>query len=159
MNAAHLRDMVVRPTLQHLGTWSLVDEQLVMGTAAHESDGFRYLKQAGGGPALGLWQMEPATYDDLHANYLAYKRDRAVKLQGLVADWPVGAAALPTNLAYGAALCHLQYLRYRKGYVLPMPGDVQAIAAVWKQVWNTHRGKGTVGKFVDDWRLWIGDLY
>lgn len=53
---------VVRPVLRVMSAWSQPAEDLVMGTAAQESR-LTYLRQLGGGPALGLWQMEPATHD------------------------------------------------------------------------------------------------
>ena len=54
------REEVVRPVLQDLKMYSPVAENLIMGTAAQES-GFTYIKQLGGGPALGMFQVEPAT--------------------------------------------------------------------------------------------------
>jgi len=62
LDAGQLRMYVVRPVLRVMSAWSQPAEDLVMGTAAQESR-LTYLRQLGGGPALGLWQMEPATHD------------------------------------------------------------------------------------------------
>ena len=60
LNVRDLRVEVIRPALRALDLWSPAAEDLVLGTAAQES-GLAYLRQIGGGPALGLWQIEPAT--------------------------------------------------------------------------------------------------
>ena len=46
-------------------------ENLLMGTAAQESALGEYIRQLGNGPALGIFQMEPETFDDIVRNYLA----------------------------------------------------------------------------------------
>ena len=61
--------MVIRPALTKINLWSRSAEELVLGTAIVES-GLTYLKQRGEGPALGLWQIEPATHEDLYTNFL-----------------------------------------------------------------------------------------
>ena len=53
--------------------YSPVAENLIMGTAAQES-GFTYIKQLGGGPALGMFQVEPATAEDILFRYLKIRR-------------------------------------------------------------------------------------
>ena len=64
--------MVIKPALEKLGLWSMAAEELVLGTAIVESAAI-YLRQHGAGPALGLWQAEPRTHDDLYTNYLSYR--------------------------------------------------------------------------------------
>ena len=69
MNAGDIREYAVRPALEMIELWSQVAEDLVMGTAAQESH-FSYLEQLHQGPALGMWQMEPATFRDIWINFL-----------------------------------------------------------------------------------------
>ena len=69
MLASQIRSMVIRPSLKKLGLHSTSAEELVPGTAIVES-GLTYLKQHGEGPALGLWQVGPATHEDLYTNFL-----------------------------------------------------------------------------------------
>ena len=59
--------------------WSTAAEELVLGTAIVESS-LIYISQHGAGPALGLWQVEPATHDDLYANYLSYRQELGSRL-------------------------------------------------------------------------------
>ena len=137
--------LVIRPALEKLSLWSLSAEELVLGTAIVES-GLTYLKQHGDGPALGLWQIEPATHDDLYTNFLNYRPELGSKLIELRAAGLSLDENLATNLMYGAAVCRLCY--YRKPDALPEAGDIEGQASFWKQHYNTIFGAGTVSKYV-----------
>ena len=80
--ATLLRSMVIRPALTKINLWSRSAEELILGTAIVES-GLTYLKQHGDGPALGLWQVEPATHEDLYTNFLNYRPELGSKLMEL----------------------------------------------------------------------------
>lgn len=146
MNLDHLRDLVIRPTLKHLELWSPAAENLVLGTALVESKA-EYLRQIQG-PALGLWQMEPATHDDIHENYLRYQRDLALRVAELTTTAALtdGAMELIGNLYYGAAMCRVHYRRVEEP--LPDDRDAHGLAKYWKQHYNTFKGAGTVEKAV-----------
>lgn len=148
MNVAQLREHVVIRALRHLEPvipYSDVAVELVLGTAAVESH-FEHLQQIQG-PALGLWQIEPATHDDLWRNYILHRpplRERMLALCGL---WPTRADQLRTNLLYGAAMCRVHYRRSP----VPLPStvtDVRGLAWVWKRAYNTSAGKGTIDQFI-----------
>jgi len=64
LNVKQFREFIVRPALQGVGLWSEGAEELIAGTAMVESN-LTYVRQLGGGPAIGICQMEPATYIDL----------------------------------------------------------------------------------------------
>jgi len=145
MLASQTRSLVIRPALKKLKLWSPSAEELVLGTAIVES-GLTYLKQHGDGPALGLWQVEPATHDDLYTNFLNYRPELGSKLIELRAAGLSLDENLATNLMYGAAVCRLCY--YRKPDALPEAGDIEGQAAFWKQHYNTIFGAGTVSKYV-----------
>ena len=149
----HLQLEVVRPTLLLLEMWSPVAEALVMGTAAQESN-FKYLRQLGTGPALGLFQMEPTTHDDIWKNYLQFKPEIKAKLAEFV---PVKSSLevppsrnLTGNLFYAAAMCRLHYFRNRER--LPDEVKVWDLGGYWKRVYNTPLGKGTVEEFEENWK-------
>ena len=63
--ATQILSMVIRPALAKINLWSRSAEELVLGTAIVES-GLTWFRQWGDGPALGLWQVEPSTQNDLY---------------------------------------------------------------------------------------------
>jgi hypothetical protein len=145
MNLEQLRELVIRPALQHIELWSAAAENLVLGTALVESKA-EYIHQVGGGPALGLWQMEPATHDDIWDNYLKFNatlREWVTELQSPAA-FTAGANELIGNLYYGAAMCRIQYRRVKEA--LPKAKDAEAMARYYKRFYNTEVGKGSVEK-------------
>lgn len=154
IDAAHLRKHIVRPALETLGLWSESAEALVMGTAAAESR-LRYLVQLGG-PALGLWQMEPSTHSDCWASYLDYRTELAGKVM-VAAGRGTKTPRLPPhdwlvfNLRYAAAICRVHYLR--DPHPLPAADDVRGMAETWKRAYNTALGAGTVEHFVNAYEL------
>jgi len=141
MNLEQLRSCVIQPTLKHLGLYSLAAENLVLGTALVESRA-EYLRQIKG-PALGLWQCEPATWLDLHENFLRYRTDLAARLAELTtaAKMTEGAQEMVGNLYYACAVCRLVYRRAPEA--LPDADDAQGMASYWKRFYNSELGKGT----------------
>jgi hypothetical protein len=157
INIEQLRDEVVRPTLKFIDRWSMDAERLVIGTALVESRG-EYLRQLNGGPALGLWQMEPATEADIWANYLNFRLDgpqslpaRVRSLKATYIGYPI--PHLIASLPYACAMCRVHYLRVPE----PLPTTPHGAARYWKDHYNTHKGAGTVEKampwFEQAWRL------
>ena len=122
LSSIQLQDAVIAPALDKIGLWSRAAEELVLGTAIVES-GLTYLKQRGEGLALGLWQIEPATHDDLYTNFLNYRPELGSKLMELRVPNISMGENLATNLMYGAAVCRLCY--YRKPDALPAAGDIE----------------------------------
>ena len=55
-----------------MGLYSIDAVDLVYKTGNAET-GYRHLKQMGGGPAIGFWQVEPATLIDIMDNYVKYR--------------------------------------------------------------------------------------
>ena len=151
VNANHLRNYVVKVALDHIGLYSKAAENLIMGTGAQESH-LSYLKQIKG-PAVGLFQMEPATYKDIWDNYLAHKPELADLLRSLAGVKPgqiPHVNMMMGNLYYAAAMCRVYYLR--KPEPLPDADDVDGMAAYWKKYYNTHLGKGTEEEFVRNYK-------
>ena len=62
MKATQLREQVIAPALAKIDLFSPEAVALVLGTACVESQCGEYIKQMGKGPALGIFQIEPATY-------------------------------------------------------------------------------------------------
>jgi hypothetical protein len=154
MNAGDFRELVVRPALQGSYLWSQVAENLLMGTAAQESR-FQYLEQIRG-PALGIFQMEPATHDDLWLNYIRFSSDRATKVRLWTVEQTLPfAGEMAWNLRYAAIMCRVHYLRHEKSTPLPDSSDPALLGKVWKQVYNTPRGVGTVDEFIANYLKYV----
>jgi hypothetical protein len=152
--ADQLRSTVIAPTLRRLGLWSEAAENLLLGTACVESD-LEHRTQIGGGPALGLFQMEPRTHDDIWSNYLAFRRQVANNVASF-ATRPTERAAtdMENNDAYACAMARIHYLRVPGA--LPGANDVRAMAGYWKRHYNTPLGAGTEQKYLDAWARFQG---
>ena len=137
---------VVEEVLYRLEAYSEDAMALVMRTGMAES-GFKTLKQYGGGPALGFWQVEPATAKDVVDNYLKYrdKKMNTLKFMGFIDDNI--EFSLQSNIAVQAAFCRLCYMRDK--HAIPPKEDIEAQAKYWKRVYNTHLGKGTIKHFLE----------
>ena len=153
LDVAQFREQVVRPVLQELELHSAAAENLLVGTAVQESR-LTYLRQLGGGPALGVFQMEPATHDDIWENYLAHRPERADALRALFGPAAGDARHLTWNLGYAAAMCRLHY--YRRPQALPDADDGEGLGRYWKQHYNTPLGAGTVAEFVSNYQKYVG---
>jgi hypothetical protein len=155
-----LRELVVRPTLQHLRLWSPAAEDLILGTAAQESAMGTYLAQLNG-PALGIYQMEPATHDDIWNNFLHYKDILADNVQDLLTGSSTSEASflfdgsneLIGNLYYATAMCRIHYLRVPE--MLPVHKDIKGYAAYWKKYYNTELGEGTEEEFIANYKKYV----
>lgn len=149
--ARELQMHVVRPVLQAIGLWSEAAEYLLLGTAAQESNLGHYLAQSHG-PALGIYQIEPATHADIWQNCLQYKPDLAEKVHALLSPFNTQDKdqALITNLAYSTAIARVIYYRIPKP--LPAAYDLSGLAGYWKQYYNTPSGRGTVEEFMANYK-------
>ena len=143
----------IRPALSTLEAGGLAAEQLLLGTAIQESL-LIHRQQLGGGPALGLFQMETATHDDCWSNYLKFRSDLANRVkQTLEAGQQPLAAIMKVNDRYAAAMCRIRYLRAPGA--LPAANDTAAMANYWKEHYNTPLGAGTPEEFLSKWPQYV----
>lgn len=146
------RNEIIRPALNEIDMYSEAAEELVLGTAIQESR-LTYLVQIRG-PAKGLFQMEPATHNDIWINWVKYKPEIAADLKALAVTTSTEGHPLATemvwNLLYAAAMCRVHYRR--KPGALPAVGDLEAQAAYWKKWYNTELGAGTTDEYVRHWK-------
>ena len=125
--------------------------ELLMMTAAHESKLGSYIEQMNG-PALGIFQMEPATEADIWDNYLYYRPE----LELAISSFSMGdsfAQELKWNLKYAIVMARIHY--YRVPSSLPKDMDSQgaynALAVYAKKYYNTDEGKATASKYLEDY--------
>ncbi len=127
---------IIQTALTPLKLYSANIEELLCATAAQESHMGTYRTQLNG-PALGVYQMEPNTHEDIWANYMRYHPMLPITRQ---AD-----ATLVTDDKYATTMARIQYLRDL--HPLPDPRDLQALWETYKRVWNTPKGAAQQDQF------------
>ncbi|MEH6345003.1 MAG: hypothetical protein V7785_07960 [Bermanella sp.] len=115
--------------------------RLLLMIAAHESGGFTYCKQKGG-PALGLFQMEPATFNSV-MKYL----ERTKKFPGISRNTPI--ERLVTDLEFATAMARVYLWTFPEA--LPGAEDLDGLAQYAKKYWNTVKGAATSDKYKSDY--------
>ena len=154
LDISQVRQFVVRPSLKLLEPyimWTPEAEELLMGTAAQESN-FVYLHQISG-PARGIYQIEPATADDIYENFLHFRPDLERRVMSIAGKGAHLHDELTTNLAYSTIIARLVY--YRAKGALPAATDIPGMAEYWKANFNTELGKGTTEEFVTNYETRI----
>jgi hypothetical protein len=118
--------------------------ELLYRTAVQESR-VHYIKQIKG-PARGFFQIEPPTAIDVRNNYLAYRLELLDRLREITYipynDW---AFHLSGDIILGIIFARLIYYRDPA----PIPSTLEEQAEMWKRVYNTKHGKGTVEEFIN----------
>jgi hypothetical protein len=131
--------------------YSVAARELLVFTAAAESDLGTYMWQVPHGPARGIFQMEYETEDDI-LNYLVRKPELKAKVDltrtGLIDDDMIDS--LPYQV------CMARILYWRKPDPLPDARDPYALGAYWKRHWNTYLGKGKIIDAVGKYRILAG---
>ncbi len=143
MDPIEFHDYVIVPTLDQIGLNQPGASFLLLGTALVESE-LSALRQAGDGPALGVYQMEPDTHEDLWRWLMEYTREKelAREISRLTSQWPHGATQLVTNLSYATAMARCLYRR--RPEPLPWPStNLPALALYWKKHYNTFQPEQT----------------
>ena len=127
---------------------SIARQHQVLGTGFKES-GYVHTRQIGGGPALGFFQMEPATHSDILKNFIAYRPELAKAVYELTGSRLPDAEVLIANPVYAAFMSGAQYLRSP----LPLAGPFDSFgqASLWKRAYNGP-GAGTVADAVQYFR-------
>ena len=145
---------MIEPTLIKMnevigGAMNPAAVNLLIGTAAHESTvgGHTRLHQIGG-PARGIYQIEPDTRADIDENYLAFRETLRDFVLGTIPSDSDPDAQLATNLEYATVIARLVY--WRRTFTWPDdPADLDALGDIWKQHYNTALGAGTAEQFIE----------
>ena len=153
-NQAQFRECIVRPTLQELQLYSPEAEELLIMTMAHESKGGTYFKQMSG-PALGVYQMEPRTYDDIWAHYIANNPKLMVlMLNACQYLQKPPATHLLWNLKLSTMMARVYYVRIRE--VIPEADNLTGLSEYAKKYWNTSMGKATPEDYLIAYNKYMG---
>ena len=145
INPKQLRS-IVEQTLKSIDLYSPDATNLILGTIAQESNFGTFIKQIKG-PALGICQMEPNTFNDIVENYLNYRHPLKIKILVETNTQRLEPQALESNLSLSIAMCRIHYLRQPE----PIPSNIEGYAQYWKQHYNTHLGKGTEEQFIKNY--------
>lgn len=155
MKAEQLRTHIIQPVLKYLGYGGKNVEELLLLTAAQESAMGKYIHQLNG-PALGIYQMEPQTHDDIWSNYLKYKSDLSTKVQkwNLNSSFPYdNAYQMCGNLYYATAMARIHYLRVSEP--IPEAGVGIRLAEYYKEYYNTHLGAATPDEALGNYNKYV----
>ena len=138
INKDQLRDLITKVLreMEPEVSFSSVAVEMLMMIAAHESKLGTYLKQVRG-PALGIFQIEPATERDIFDNYLRFHEER----EDLVSSFTTASnvSDLEHNLGYQIVLARLQLTR-KPG---ALPKEPTKMAKYLKEHWSTVLGAAT----------------
>lgn len=110
---------------------------------AHESHGGRYLRQVGGGPARGYFQIERTTHDSVWENNDKIKQ--RAKAFGIKEDFDL----LETDLRYNVFVAR----HYLSMDTKPLPKGFIDMALYAKSYWN-RGGKATAEEYMRDMIWW-----
>lgn len=153
INKTQITELITDTLKEVVSVNLLVDERpvkLLLGTMAQESAFGTYIKQIKG-PALGVFQMEPPTFQDILDNYLAFNyrlKAEVIKIAN-VADFK--ADDLWSNLKLSILFARLHYYRVPK----PLPKTIEDMAWYWKTFYNSYKGAGSVGEFVHNYKKYV----
>ena len=158
MNAQQLHDYIVKPTLEYMGgNYNTVEARfLLLCTAAIESECGHYIKQIGG-PALGIWQMEPATHDDICHNCDAMNNVNFENSIERFTDDIIWCSdcnnynSLMVSPMYACAMARLKYSMDSKALPAYNGGtdlDIDMFYRYYKRVYNTGLGASTFDKWL-----------
>lgn len=129
---------IIKPALLDLQLFSDDAVELLAFTAAVESEGGTYLKQIEG-PALGIYQMEPETHNDIWQNYIKHKTDIYLMLiHNFNVNGMPHEERLMYDLRYATALARIHYSRISQP--LPHHTDLIGIWNYYKKYYNTVEG-------------------
>lgn len=148
-----LRELI-EETLSPAGLWSYAAEELLMGTAAQESHLGTYLKQIKG-PAIGIFQCEPLTHNDLWSNYILREDKKLLRdMIALVCNATVpDAYALAGDLRYQIVMARVHYLRVP--HPLPAADDLRGQSFYWDKHYNKNPEKGFPAEYRDNYRRYV----
>lgn len=142
---------LVSETLKEIELYSEDAVNLILGTIAQESAGGQYIRQLNNGPALGICQMEPSTFNDHLSNYLKYKKSLVAKINESCNIDYFNASILVFNLKFSICMCRVHYLRVPS----KLPSNLYGYAKYWKDHYNTYLGAGTEDEFIKNYKKYV----
>jgi hypothetical protein len=130
INPRDLRRYVIDPMCYMLAEKASVPhpsfiDDLLIATCAQESTMGVHLHQTGRGPALGIYQMEPATIDDLFGNFIMGSARFKPAIDACMIPGIDIKDQIIWNLGFATVVARLNYYRVRE----PLPKSVTDLGA------------------------------
>ena len=145
MHSQQLYDLIIKPTHEYMcGNYESKNANfLSLCTAAIESNCGYYIKQIGG-PALGVWQMEPDTLEDIGLNCDALRDEFfLIDIEELIVY--SGVEYLISSPMYACAMARLKYSMDLAR--LLDHNNIRDVYDYYKRIYNTPAGASTFEKF------------
>jgi len=117
--------------------------ELLLMICAHESLGGKHRRQFGGGPALGIFQIEPPTHNSI------WDHSDSIRARAKRYDITEDVRKLEFDDKYSVWVVR-HYLLMDKN---PIPKTPEQMAQYCKSYWN-RTGKATPEKYLADWEAW-----
>lgn len=141
MDLEHFRLYIVRDSLKAAGWWSRSVENIIVATGIVESN-LDALVQGGGGPAKGVFQIEPRTYADV----ISYIKRDPEKIKTIcqacnLVSLPEDVNAVIWNLRFAVLITRMFY--YRIVDALPKSENAQEMYQYYKKFYNSAAGAAT----------------
>ena len=111
VNAEHLKDQVIQPTLKYLGAWTPANEQFLLSAVLDAPELGLFSPRNDG---LGIFHITPKQHRDIWDKFLAFNPDLASRIRGLASQRAFLSdpdKELQTNLSYCTAIAWLLYDR------------------------------------------------
>jgi hypothetical protein len=141
LDVNQFRTLIIKPALSDLNLFSEEASELLVFTCAAESNGGSFLYQVNG-HALGIYQMEPETYNDIWVNYITHKQSLKLQLlHNFNAPVMPDEYRLVYDLRFATAMARIHYLR--RPEPLPVLTDTLGLWAYYKAHYNTSKGSST----------------
>lgn len=138
----------IKSTLKKYNMYSEGMYKLLLGTAAAESEFGKFNKQISG-PALGVFQMEPRTAQDIWTEYLEYKPILRAKVKTTLWKNVNLKTQLRYNLEYQTIMAVVHYKRAEEKNNIKIEDNASrwSCAFYYKKYYNSYKGKGSTIKF------------
>jgi hypothetical protein len=153
-NVAQFEEFILTPTLSLLQKYSGDAVELLIFTCAAESNGGTFIHQVKG-PALGIYQMEPATHQDVWVNYI-HRSSSLMSILGLnfQCNGLIDAERMVYDLSYATLMARLHYSRFPEP--LPSKNDAEGMFKYYKKYFNTPLGKATKAESIKKYKSFKG---
>lgn len=147
MLISQIRNFVIMPALKLCNLWCESAEILLTGTLMMETNAVAIIQNHG--PALGFFQIEPETHEDIKL-YLSHPASVHL-LKPLLeccyfSNLP-NDSELISNIKYSCLIARLIY--FRNPERLPDQEDREELAHMYKRIYNTSGGKADIDKCLE----------